>query len=145
MRNFCFSGATNVHEDYWRRNISVSLSTRSGTGERQEREQYVTDFVNYWTILQNNFISVATDVKMNMMRDEPSSDTSDLGSEMTRIRNALISDSDDFGPMGGSMQLQTEDQNSMSTGIQKKKTSLFFISHFNIVHQACMIELIPHY
>lgn len=31
-----------------------------------------------------------------------------------RLKNALISESDDFGPMGGRYQLQTEDQHNNS-------------------------------
>lgn len=59
------------------------------------------------------------------LKEEPVSDTSDLGSEVSRIKNALISDSDDFGPMGGNMQLQTEDQNPVSTDMDDWEDSQF--------------------
>ncbi|KAL0281082.1 UNVERIFIED_CONTAM: hypothetical protein PYX00_002181 [Menopon gallinae] len=51
------------------------------------------------------------------IKEEPTSENSDLGSDLSRYKNVLISDSDDFGPMGGRFQLQTEDQNQGSSGI----------------------------
>lgn len=52
------------------------------------------------------------------IKDEPVSETSDLGSELSRFKNVLISETDDFGPMGGRFQLQTEDQHPETSGIE---------------------------
>jgi hypothetical protein len=49
-----------------------------------------------------------------IVKDEPVSDDVESSSKLTRIRNVLISEPDDFEPMGGGrFQLQTEDQNNL--------------------------------
>ncbi|EEB13050.1 transcription factor E2F3, putative [Pediculus humanus corporis] len=50
------------------------------------------------------------------IKEEPQSDNTDLSSELSRFKNVLISETDDFGPMGGRFQLQTEDQHSEVSG-----------------------------
>ncbi|KAK6644852.1 hypothetical protein RUM43_001125 [Polyplax serrata] len=50
------------------------------------------------------------------IKEEPQPENADLSSELSRFKNVLISETDDFGPMGGRFQLQTEDQNQETTG-----------------------------
>lgn len=50
------------------------------------------------------------------IKEEPLPDTSDISSELSRFKNVLISETDDFGPMGGRFQLQTEDQHPETLG-----------------------------
>jgi transcription factor E2F2 len=48
-----------------------------------------------------------------IVKDEPVSEDAESVSRLTRIRNVLISEPDDFEPMGGGrFQLQTEDQHN---------------------------------
>ncbi|PNF20157.1 hypothetical protein B7P43_G00616 [Cryptotermes secundus] len=50
-----------------------------------------------------------------MVKDEPVSEDVETVSKLTRIRNVLISEPDDFEPMGGGrFQLQTEDQHNIN-------------------------------
>lgn len=55
-----------------------------------------------------------------------------------RLRNALISESDDFGPMGGRYQLQTEDQHS--NNVTGMSTYLRHACHF--VCRVCVFWLL---
>jgi transcription factor E2F2 len=49
-----------------------------------------------------------------VIKDEPVSKDAESPSKLTRIRNVLISEPDDFEPMGGGrFQLQTEDQHNI--------------------------------
>jgi transcription factor E2F2 len=49
-----------------------------------------------------------------IVKDEPVSEDAESVSKLTRIRNVLISEPDDFEPMGGGrFQLQTEDQHNI--------------------------------
>lgn len=61
------------------------------------------------------------------IKDEPVSETSDLGSELSRFKNVLISETDDFGPMGGRFQLQTEDQHPETSGMIIKLLKRLFL------------------
>jgi len=77
--------------------IEVSAVTHPGNHVNLEQTQIANDF---------------------MIKDEPVSEDVESVSGLSRIRNVLISEPDDFEPMGGGrFQLQTEDQhNSQISG-----------------------------
>jgi transcription factor E2F2 len=87
--------------------ISVPSTSGSLVGYNTTEDSAVTHPSNHMdlghTQISHNF----------MVKDEPMSEDVESVSGLSRIHNVLISESDDFEPMGGGrFQLQTEDQHN---------------------------------